>query len=586
LITQELHAVTSKARDARDDPRLSSPEARARLLNAIAASLRNRGEAIVSVARQETQLADARLNGELERTAGQLEMFAALTTAGDFYDAVIDLPDPDAKPIPRPDLRRARLPRGPVAVFGAGNFPLAFGVAGGDTASALATGSPVVSKSHSGHIKTDELVAGLIDAAIEDLGLHPGTHSLLHVDHAGAGALVQAPEITAVAFTGSTAAGLRLAEHARGRESPIPVFAEMGSSNPAVLTPAATVERGPAVAATLADAILTSAGQLCTKPGLVLVPADEAGDAFCEAFAEKVGSSDAGPLLGESTGARYRQSVGEMSEIGDLELISNGGRSRPDGDATPYLWATTVAVAAKVERVREEVFGPAAVLIRYRDAEELLSFLSGLEGQLSVSIFSENSEAELRERLIETLTPICGRIVFDAPTTGVAVCLAQQHGGPYPATLDDAYTSVGGRATDRFVRPVAFQNCPGSVLPAPLRDENPLGIWRMGRRRPVPGPREGKVGPGRRRRRRIELGDHGPSSAQRVCRPPSASRRRAVYERFAATHDPSVGDCLVCSSSALSSSQPSKVRGGASPCSSVPLIRSVVRSRLRPRVVG
>jgi NADP-dependent aldehyde dehydrogenase len=371
------------------------------------------------------------------------------------------------------------LPRGPVAVFGAGNFPLAFGVAGGDTASALATGSPVISKSHSGHTGTDELVATLIDEVIADLDIHPGTHSLLHAGHDGARALVQAREVTAVAFTGSTAAGMTLAEHAGKREAPIPVFAEMGSSNPAIVTPAAAEGRPEEVASLLADAVLNSAGQLCTKPGLVLVPAGDAGTAFAETLAARVATSDTGPLLSTSTTNRYDSSVAEMAAIPDLTSLSGEGRDRPDGHAKPQIWLTTVASATAIDRVRAEVFGPAAVLITYEDTGDLLEFLGVTEGQLSASIFSEDAEEDLRQSLLEQLTPICGRIVFDAATTGVAVCMAQQHGGPYPATLDDSYTSVGGRATDRFVRPVAFQDCPDPLLPEPLQNENPLGIWRL-----------------------------------------------------------------------------------------------------------
>ncbi|MFN8113070.1 MAG: aldehyde dehydrogenase family protein [Solirubrobacterales bacterium] len=471
--------MTEAADAAHADAGLARPEDRSSLLAAIATALRDRDDDVVEIARRESHLPEARLRGELERTARQLEMFAGIAVEGDFHDAVIDLPDPDAKPIPRPDLRRARLARGPVAVFGAGNFPLAFGVAGGDTASALATGSPVISKSHSGHTGTDELVATLIDEAIAELGLHPGAHSLLHTGHDGAEAFVQAPEVTAVAFTGSTAAGLILAEHAGKRAAPIPVFAEMGSSNPAIVTPAAAQDRAEEVAALLAGAVVNSAGQLCTKPGLVLVPAGDAGISFAETLAARVATSDPGPLLSASTSDRYDSSVAEMNAISELKSLSGGGTDQSGDDATPHVWLTTAASAASVDRIREEVFGPAAVLITYEDTDELLEFLSGTEGQLSASIFSTDDEDDLRRSLVEQLTPICGRIVFDAPTTGVAVCMAQQHGGPYPATLDDSYTSVGGRATDRFVRPVAFQDCPDQFLPEALRDANPLGIWRL-----------------------------------------------------------------------------------------------------------
>lgn len=479
MISRDLEELTAAAADAQADPRLGRPGKRASLLSGIAAAMRDRGDDITEVACRESHLADARIRGELERTARQLELFASITIDGDFHDAVIDLHDPDAKPIPRPDLRRARLARGPVAVFGAGNFPLAFGVAGGDTASALATGSAVISKSHSGHTATDELVATLVDEVIANVGLPAGTHSLLHTGHDGAGELVRAPSVTAVAFTGSTAAGLTLAEHAGNRDAPIPVFAEMGSANPAVVTRGAAEERPEEVASQLAGAIINSAGQLCTKPGLVLVPAGSAGSALVDALAEQVSASDPGPLLSTGISERYELSVQEMAAIPELTTLSGEIPERPDGDAPPHLWSTDVRSASAIDRIREEVFGPAAVLVAYEDTDELLEFLGGAEGQLSASIFSEDSETGLRQRLVEQLTPICGRIAFDAPTTGVAVCMAQQHGGPYPATLNDSYTSVGGRATDRFVRPVAFQDCPDSFLPEALRNENPLKIWRL-----------------------------------------------------------------------------------------------------------
>ncbi len=408
-------------------------------------------------------------------------MFAELAAEGHFYDAVIDLPDADAKPLPRPDLRRVNLPRGPVAVFGAGNFPLAFGVAGGDTASALAVGCPVVSKSHPGHRRTDQLIAELIDRAIDTAGLHPGTHGLVHADDPEeSGAVVELPEVSSVAFTGSRSGGFALSERARRRAVPIPVYAEMGSTNPAIITPAAASSRGEALAETLADAVLNSAGQLCTKPGLILIPATTDGLTLSARLARLINSATPGPMLSGSIRDGYDRGAAAVNEIPGVKAPEDGtGSSGQASDqALPHLWEATVEAACREDRLTQEVFGPAAVVIRYEDEPELQRLLDTLEGQLSFSVFSEPSESDLVGRVTRRLEAKAGRIVFDAPTTGVSVTMAQQHGGPYPATLDDSYTSVGGAASYRFVRPVAFQDCPADLLPEALRDENPLGIRR------------------------------------------------------------------------------------------------------------
>ncbi len=475
-----IQEKTRLAAAANEDPRLAQPSAREALLREIADQFRSARDEIIRVAAEETHLADGRLQGEHERTARQLEMFAELAAAGDSYEAMIDLPDPDAKPLPRPDLRRAKLPRGPVAVFGAGNFPLAFGVAGGDTASALAAGCPVISKSHPGHKRTDQLVADLIDRAVAATDNHPGVHGLVHADDpASSGAVVEDPVISAVAFTGSTRGGLALAERAGKRDQPIPVYAEMGSLNPAIVTPEAA-ERGEAVAGTLADAVLNSAGQLCTKPGLILIPATEAGTAICSDLARRIGSASVGPMLSDSIRSGYEKAGGEVAGVLGVERLTStrNHAENPAPQPVPSLWETSIDVASREDRIRKEVFGPAAVIVRYENEDELLSFVGSLEGQLAVSVFSEASEHALLKQLTRRLAAIAGRVVFDSPTTGVSVSLAQHHGGPFPATLHDAYSSIGGTATDRFVRPVAFQDCPATLLPEALQDANPLGIWR------------------------------------------------------------------------------------------------------------
>jgi len=292
--------------------------------------------------------------------------------------------------------------------------------------------------------------------------------------------VVELPEISAVAFTGSQAGGLALAERARQRKVPVPVFAEMGSTNPAIVTPAASAARGDELAGVLADAVLNSAGQLCTKPGLILLPATDPGTELSLELARRVRSATPGPMLSDTIQAGYERAAAAVDETPGVEAREEeeGAPAPSEGQALPSIWETTVEAACRESRLRGEVFGPAAIVVRYKDESELFELLEALEGQLSFSIFSEGTETDLLTRMIAPVAARAGRIVFDSPTTGVSVAMAQHHGGPYPATLDDSYTSVGGTAAERFVRPVAFQDCPAGLLPEALRNDNPFGILR------------------------------------------------------------------------------------------------------------
>ena len=481
IIWSEKHstAAAQAALAAGLDPALTDPARRARLLCAAAAGLREEAAAIVVVAGAETGLAAPRLEGELERTARQLEAFAALAASGEYVEARLDPADPEAKPIPRPDLRRMLVPLGPVAVFGASNFPLAFSVAGGDTASALAAGCPVVVKGHPSHPRTGELVATLLGAAVEQAGLPAGTFALLRSAGPEAGeALVDRPEIAAVAFTGSFAAGTALLRRAAARPVPIPVYAEMSSLNPLVVSASAAAARGAEIAAGLIAAISGSAGQLCTKPGLIFVPAGEAGAALRDTVAAELAAQQPQPMLSAGIEAACRERALAVGRLAEPLVAGSGADPGPEHRFGPRLYATDTATLAAEPALREECFGPVAIFVEYANADDLLAAIAAVGGQLTGTIHHEDDEVEAIRPLAEALGRICGRLIFNGYPTGVAVTAAMQHGGPYPATSNAAHTSVGGAAIARFLRPVAWQDAPAALLPPELRDENPRRIAR------------------------------------------------------------------------------------------------------------
>jgi NADP-dependent aldehyde dehydrogenase len=462
-------------------PALGDREPRTALLRGAAARLRAAGDEIVATAEAETGLPESRLRSELERTCGQLEAFAALLAAGDHVEAIIDTPDPSATPIPRPDVRRMLVPLGPVAVFGASNFPLAFSTAGGDTASALAAGCPVVVKGHPSHPGTGELVAREVRAAVAGAGLPDGTFAHLLAAGIEVGeALVDAPAISAVGFTGSTAGGRAVVDRAARRPVPIPVYAEMGSINPIVVTEAALRARGGAIAEGLTGAVANFGGQLCTKPGVVFVPAGAAGDAFARDVAGRLDGTEPAVLLNE----RLRDALEAATErlAADPAVRGLGGAPAFAGAGFHHQPAAFEAPAAAVaggSPLLEEHFGPVVVLLRYGGRDELLGALERIEGQLTGTIHAQPEEdAALLALVSGVLAARAGRLVYDGFPTGVAVTHGMHHGGPYPAASSALHTSVGMTAVRRWQRPVAWQNAPAAVLPPELRDDNPLGIWR------------------------------------------------------------------------------------------------------------
>jgi len=479
----DLEAAITAATQAAHDPRLADASRRAEMLRGAAARLRARKQEIIALAGAESGLPEVRLNGEMERTAVQLEMLADVIVAGEHLEVIIDPADAAASPAPRPDVRRMLVAIGPVAVFGASNFPLAFSTAGGDTASALAAGCPVVVKGHPAHPRTGSLVASELSAAVADAGLPAGTFG--HVLEAGFGLaerLVTDDRIEAVAFTGSLRGGRAIMGHAAARPRPIPVYAEMGSINPVVITEAALGARAAEIADGLTTSVTTFGGQVCTKPGIVLFPAGAAGDGFCELVGERLGAVTTQVLLTKAIADGFAAGLAEVDAVPGVTRLSEAAAPAPDGDeifaaAAPAAYRTDAA-ALSADVLREEHFGPSVILVAYSDRDEVVDALGSLGGQLGISIHSEDADAEWVQAVLPQCVAQAGRIIFNGFSTGVSVSWAMMHGGPYPASSNAATTSVGMTAIGRFMRPVAFQNAPAALLPPALADDNPLGVPR------------------------------------------------------------------------------------------------------------
>lgn len=474
-----LDPVVRRAAAAFADMRWRGAPLRADALRGVAGRLRAAAAAVIATAQVETGLEPGRLSGEIERTARQLEAFAGLIAAGGQLEVTIDRADPAAQPAPRPDLRRTVVPLGPVAVFGAGNFPLAFGALGGDTASALAAGCTVVVKGHPSHPRTNVLLAGLAREALAAAGAPDDVLALVQSADVALGlALVDHPAIAAVGFTGSIAAGRALADRAAARPVPIPVFAEMGSVNPLVVSDGALLARGEEIASGLVASVTGSGGQLCTKPGLVLVPAGERGDAFVAAVAAGLAQAPAVALLDARLRDAYEAGVAELGTAARMLTPPSVPVERDGAWVRPAAFEAPASALAGAPALLHEHFGPLVVLVRWSGRAQLLDALGALDGQLTGSLHSAAEEADLRAVVVRALAARAGRLVFDGFPTGVAVTAAMQHGGPYPASTAPATTSVGLAAIGRFQRPVVFQSAPADVLPPELADDNPLGLTR------------------------------------------------------------------------------------------------------------
>jgi NADP-dependent aldehyde dehydrogenase len=459
-----------------------SPDARAAFLDAIARQIENLGDALIERAMGETGLPKPRLEGERNRTVNQLRLFAQLVRRGDWLDARIDSAQPDRKPMPRSDIRMRAVPVGPVAVFGASNFPLAFSVAGGDTASALAAGSPVVVKAHSAHLGTSELVGRAIDAAVRECGLPPGVFSLLCGPGNDIGlALVRHPLIKAVAFTGSRQGGMALVRAAAERPEPIPVFAEMSSINPVFMLPGALRSNAEAMARGFVVSLTGSAGQLCTNPGLVLGVRGPDFDRFVSRVVEEASAAPAATMLTAGIHRAYEQGVAQLADHAQVRVLARGKPADGSNQCQAMVAMTSARdFLADPHGLGAEVFGASTLLIECEGLADMLAIVQALEGQLTATLHGVAPEdTPWMAELLPALELKVGRILFNGYPTGVEVCNAMVHGGPFPATSDSRTTSVGTMAIRRFLRPVCYQDTPADLLPEALKDGNPWGIPRQ-----------------------------------------------------------------------------------------------------------
>lgn len=454
---------------------------RAKFLRTIASEIAALGEELTARAAAESGLPERRIKGETGRTIGQLNMFADLVEEGSWVQAVIDSALPDRQPLPRPDLRKMFVPLGPVVVFGASNFPLAFSVAGGDTASALAAGCPVIVKAHSAHPGTSALVGAAIVKAAKATGMPDGVFSLLYDTGFGIGeALVKHPATKAVSFTGSFKGGMALTRLAQQREQPIPLFAEMGSINPVLFLPEAVKSRPQDLASKYAASVTLGTGQFCTNPGLMIAIQDEHTTVLLNELARLFGEAPSGTMLTAGICSNYQSLSGAILKEEGVKLVA---RSEVAGtaafnQAAPTLVSVSARDFVRNEKLKEEIFGPYSLLVLAESREEVEQVVNSLDGQLTITVMAEDGELSQYAELLEALQQRTGRIILNGVPTGVEVCAAMQHGGPFPASNDSRFTSVGTDAIYRFVRPLCWQDWNHDLLPIELQDGNPAGIWR------------------------------------------------------------------------------------------------------------
>ncbi|MFT4514501.1 MAG: alpha-ketoglutaric semialdehyde dehydrogenase [Planctomycetota bacterium] len=458
----------------------TDPAKRAALLRAIADGLVGLGDELVKCVQAETALPAGRVEGERARTVMQLQQFAALLEDGSWVDARIDHGDATRSPMPKPDLRRMSVPLGPVVVFGASNFPLAYSVAGGDTASAFAAGCPVIIKGHPAHPGTTEMVGRVVFDAVKALGLPAGTFSLLHgrTQDTG-GALVKNAAVKAVGFTGSHGGGRALFNQAADRAEPIPVFAEMGSANPLVVLPNALARRGSEIAEQVAASCLLAQGQFCTSPGLVLWLHGEGDENFRVALRERLCSAPSGPTVHSSIRSSYERAIADVSAL-PVEVERATASAEPGvAEVCPALLRASPQAVLNNERLRSEIYGPAMLTVPCRTMEELTQVIEALDGHLTATVHGDGDDFMTHQPVLDSLRRKVGRIIANGVPTGVEVSPAMVHGGPYPAASDSRFSAVGTTSIQRWVRPACWQDWPQELLPAELRDENPRGIQRL-----------------------------------------------------------------------------------------------------------
>lgn len=478
---EEINQALEQAERAFHEYRQRPAADIAAFLERIADEIIELGDALIKRTGAETGLPEARLTGERARTVSQLRMFADVVREGSWVEASIDRALPDRQPLPKPDLRRMLIPMGPVVVFGASNFPLAFSVAGGDTASALAAGCPVVVKAHPAHPGTSEIVAGAIIKAIEATAMPDGLFSMLHgVGHEVSLALVRHPLTRAVGFTGSLRAGRALFDAAAARPDPIPVYAEMGSTNPVFVLPRLLRERGDAFAEGLKASVTLGTGQFCTNPGLVVGLEDEGLRRMTEKVNTLITGTPPATMLYPGILRAYKEGVEKFKVVGGVRVVQSETTPRAEGtEAGAAVFTTDANTLMENPQLGEELFGPSTLIVSCSSREEMERIARGLHGHLTATIHGTAEDLAEFKWLVSILENKVGRLVFNGFPTGVEVCASMQHGGPYPATTDARSTSVGTAAIKRFARPVCYQNFPQESLPVELRNANERNIWRL-----------------------------------------------------------------------------------------------------------
>lgn len=478
----EIDRAMQLAQQAFETFRSTPAEKIAALLDAMADEITALGDELIQRANAETGLPEARLNGERGRTTGQLKMFAQLVREGSWVDARIDRALPDRKPLPRPDLRRMLVPIGPVVVFSASNFPLAFSAAGGDTAAALAAGNPVIVKAHPSHPGTSELVMRAVQKAIEKCGMPKGLISLVHGPSTAVGlALVQHPLTKAVGFTGSLQAGRALFNAAAARPEPIPVYAEMGSTNPVFVLPGALAERGDEIAAGLVQSVTMGVGQFCTNPGLVFGVSGPKLEGFTKKVGELIAASAPGTMLNSGICGRYHSGLEHLRTTPGVSIAAQATQAadRSKTQAGGAVFASDAKTFLTEETLREENFGPSTVIVGCESIAQAEEAARALPGQLTATIHGTAEDLQNYRALVDILVQKAGRVLYGGFPTGVEVSHAMQHGGPYPATTCAQFTSVGSASILRFARPVCYQNFPQELLPEALKNKNARGMWRL-----------------------------------------------------------------------------------------------------------
>lgn len=477
----EVSLATEQAFEAFQASRCYSSEKLANFLNVVADEIELLGEELLSVCDSETGLGLHRLTGERGRTTNQLRAFANHILDGTYVEAIIDTAQPERQPFPRPDIRRMLIPLGPVAVFTPNNFPLAFGVAGGDTASAFASGCPVIVKAHPSHPATSELVARAIANALEKCDLHPGFFSMLQGQSIDVGqALVKAPQITAIGFTGSLRGGRAIFDTASARPIPIPVYAEMGSINPVVVLPEAVKERHQSLVAGITGSVTLGSGQFCTNPGLFLLEDGAESRRLVQDVAKSMQAQTPTVLLNEAVEQELANRLQPLSDSETVTIVTGGTVENGDGFCfANTVLQTTGAAFLEDKTLQEEHFGPVTLFVLCDNLAQIETVIDTLDGNLTATIHGTDAELATSQRLFDLLQQKVGRLILNGYPTGVEVVHAMVHGGPYPATTIANSTSVGMTAIQRFMRPIAYQNLPDALLPDALKDANPLNIWRI-----------------------------------------------------------------------------------------------------------